>query len=109
MFKINPEPTFTNTVKVRVPDDAGFETQTFQATFKVISTYKAAEFDFGKGSEVTDFLRTVVVGVSDVADAHGTPLSDSEEMRDMLFGIPYVRPAFISSYFEGVSGAQLGN
>lgn len=109
MFIVDRKPTFTHTVKVQVPVDGGFDTQTFKAKFNVLPVDEVKNYDLKSGSASTEFLIRAVDSMSDLADANGEPLSYNDDVRDALLGLAYVRLALTRTYFEAVSGAQVGN
>jgi len=109
MFKIDPNPQFTHTVKIRVPVDGGFREDTLKATFRVIPTDEAKTFDLSEGSGSRDFLCRAIVNLDDIADAEGNPLPYNDALRDQLLNFQYVRVGLGRAYFEGVAGARTGN
>ncbi len=115
MFVYDPRPTFTHTVKVRVPVDGGFEDQDFKATFQVMPSDEVANYDLNKGEGsadilgATDFLKKIVVGMSDLIGKDEKPLPYNDQLRDALLRQLYVRNALVRTYFSAVSGAQAGN
>lgn len=109
MFVVDPNPTFTHVVKVKVPVDGGFKDQSFKATFNVIPTHEVGQYDLGDGEGSREFLQRAVTHMSDLVDKDGEALSYSDELRDTLLGQLYVRKALARTYFEAVAGAQAGN
>jgi len=109
MFVYDPRPTFTHTVKVRVPVNGGFEDQDFKATFAVMPTDEVKQYDLSIGDQSTDFLRKIVVGMTDLIGKDEQPVSYNDQVRDALIGQLYVRKALVRTYFEAVSGAASGN
>lgn len=109
MFIVDPNPTFTHVVKVKVPVDGGFEEQSFKATFNLIPAEEAAEYDLTNGAGSADFVRRAVAGMSDLVDKDNQPVTYNDKVRDLLLSQAYVRKALARTYFEAVSGAQSGN
>lgn len=109
MFVVDPKPTFSHTVKVQVPVDGGFKDQDFKATFAVVATDDIQNYDLSSGSGTKDFLRAAIVHMSELVDKNNDPISYNDEIRDLLLGQLYVRKALVRTYFDAVSGAQLGN
>ncbi|MBU0931322.1 MAG: hypothetical protein KJ585_04885 [Alphaproteobacteria bacterium] len=104
MFRVDPDPVFTHDVKVSVPVDGGFVPQTFKATFRLMSTNEVATFDLEDGGASTTFLRRVVIGMDEVVDSANEPLPYSDQLRDQLLDLPYVRVALARTYFSAISG-----
>lgn len=109
MFKIVTNPTFTHEVKVEVPGDGGFDTQSLKATYRVLPVDEAKTHDLGSADGSTAFLKAVIVRFDDLIGEDGKPVSYNEALRDRLIGLPYVRGPLAAGYFEGVGGAKRGN
>ncbi|MDT7533730.1 hypothetical protein OVY48_09870 [Sphingobium sp. SA2] len=109
MFVVDPNPTFTHPVKVKVPVDGGYEEQSFKVTFNVIPTDEVADFDLGNGEGSTAFLRRAVKHMDDLIGKDEKPVPYSDKLRDLLLGQLYVRKALARAYFDAMSGAQSGN
>ena len=110
MFKIAEERTFTHRVRVQVPVDGGHREEPFKVTYRVIEQAKVDDFDLAKTEDQDDFMRSVIVGMDDLADANGQPLPYSDDVRDQVIRIPYARLPLIRGYFEGIGrGARKGN
>lgn len=108
MFKVSPNPTFTHQVKVSVPIDGGYREQTFKATFRVIAA-DDDERDLNTAQGSTSFLKDAVVGMDDIVGEDDQPLSYSDELRDQLLRLPFVRAALARTYFQAVSKVAAGN
>jgi hypothetical protein len=108
MFVIDAAPTFTRTVDVKVPKGEGFETQSFQATFRVIEETEA-ETTIGDTEPVKDMLRARIVSMDDLADANGKKVPYSETVREQVLNLPYVRLALIAVYNRALFGEIAGN
>jgi hypothetical protein len=61
----------------------------------------------GEGS--TAFLREAIVGMADIADENGQPIVYSEDLRDQLIAVPYVRGAIARTYFTAIAKGVAGN
>lgn len=109
MFKIVEEPTFTHTVKVKVPIDGGYRDETCKATYRVISPELSDTYDLKTTDGSTEFLRAVLMKMDDIADAQGQPLEWSDEVRDQVLKLPYARAALAGAYFGALNGAKKGN
>ncbi len=109
MFVYDPRPTFTHTVKVRVPVDGGFEDQDFKATFEVLPTDEIKKYDLDDRDDSTAFLVRIVQGMDDLIGKDDQPVPYNHQVRDVLLRQLYVRKALVRTYFSAVSGAQAGN
>ncbi len=59
----------------------------------------------GESADV-DILHRVLRGMGGFKDHAGNPIPYSEEMRDKVLRIPYVRIAFINAYFQAAAGQK---
>ena len=109
MLKISTEPTFTHPVTARVPVDGGFREDKFTATFRVLATDKMDEFNLVTTKGQREFLAAAIVRLDELEDDEKRSIPYSDEVRDQVIRIPYVRTALAKAYFDGVSGAALGN
>ena len=109
MFKIVDNPHFTHKVIVQTPIDGGHREDTFRCRFKVISTEEIADFDLDTPLGTLAFLRAICMGVEDVADEAGAQIPYSDELRDQLLSISFVRLALVRTYFAAMSKARVGN
>lgn len=106
MFKLTTQKTVTWPVTVQIPQDGG---KTQKATFHVrVEVLPSDEFQaiYERGGNDEDLLRRVLVDWDGVADADGHPIPFSEEARDALIRIPYVRVALITAYMEMSQGRE---
>ena len=109
MFQIATKTTCKWPGTVLVPQDGGKRgKQTFTAEFALLPDERSRALRNGEISD-DDFLREVLVGWSGVADADGADLPFSDEARDRLIAIPYVRVALIEAYFDFVAGGRRKN
>ena len=108
-FKLISDPTFSRTVKIKVPVDGGFEDQSIKATFRVLSaeTIEKAELATGQGS--TKFLKDVLVKLDDIVGEDGQPVPYSDKLRDQIIQLPYVRRPLHDEFFAGIQGGGGGN
>lgn len=112
MFKLSTDPRFTHEVKVQVPVDGGFKEQSFKATFRVLplDQLKAdEEVDGDEAGYQETTLRKVVVGLDDLVDDADQPIAYSDEIRDRLIAVPYVRIALMQTYIRAVTKVKAGN
>jgi len=110
MFKVTNDPRFTHEVKVMVPVDGGHVEQSFKATFRVLQLDQLSD---GEGltaeEEQTQTLRKVICDLTDIEGDDGKALPYSEQLRDQMIGIPYVRIALMKTYLAAVTKARAGN
>lgn len=107
MFKIVSEPTFTIPVTVCVPVDGGHKDQTLKVKFAVVDVDELGEAAGLDGQQ--KLLRRVVRGLEDVVDDADKPLPYSDELRDQLIAVPYVRAAMLQSYLAAIGKTRVGN
>ena len=105
MFKINRNPTFSHKVKIRVPVDGGFADHEFTARFKHVpwSELSAVERD------PAEQLRRVWIGWDGIANENGEALSYSDEAREMLIDMMFIRVPVLKAYVDAVTGVKRGN
>lgn len=107
MFKIATEPKFTHTVRVMVPIDGGHAEQTMRVTFRVEDVDKLTGIQDEGGQRAV--LQRVVSHVDDLVDDAEQPVPYSDDLRDKLIGVPFVRIAMFLAYIEAVTKARQGN
>jgi len=106
-FRVNPNPTFTARVTVMVPSDSGHEKQDLTAKFGFRDDDEVPAITGRDGG--VEFLREVIVDLSDLVNEAGNPVAYTPELRDQLLKLPYFRTALIRAYFASINGAALGN
>jgi hypothetical protein len=94
---------------VNVPVDGGHREEVFKATFRVLDTDEAGTFDIGTPKGTTAFLRRAVIGLEDLQDEQKRPIAYSDELRERLIRIPFVRQALLNTYLDAVTKAKAGN
>ncbi|EAQ27519.1 hypothetical protein [Roseovarius sp. 217] len=109
MFKIDPTPTFTHRVEIKVPTDGGHDLQDLQVTFRVLPDDEIEAFDMRTTRGEREFLAAAVVGFDDVEDEKGKTLPYSHSLRDRLIGLAYVRVAMINAYYAALMGKRVKN
>lgn len=108
-FVVDLNPTFSHPVKVLVPVDGGHKEQQFRAKFRVMPVDEEAGFDLRTGSGSTEFLKKLVVEMSELVDASDQAVVYNDEVRDQLLRWPYVRAALTRTYYDAVGKAATGN
>lgn len=108
MFKIQKATSFQWPVQVNVPrDGGGFATHEFTAEYKMLEQSKIDLALEKFKNEDSDMLKEIVIGWNGVQDSDGNVLPYSDENRDTLLEIPYVRTALMKGFFEAVSGNKV--
>ncbi|TSD86022.1 hypothetical protein FFK22_024700 [Mycobacterium sp. KBS0706] len=106
---LDENPTFKHSVKAQKPIDGGFETVSFDATFRLLGHDELAQYDTATIAGTTQFLQAVVVGLGGIVGGDKQPIPYSDALRDRAINIPYARSALINAYFDGAKGGKLGN
>jgi len=109
MFNVVTVPTFSRTVKVKVPDGDGHLEQSFKAHFKVLPSDKTEGLDWSDTTGIKAFLREALISADDLVDDKEQPMSYSEEIREGLLNLPYVRVALLKTYSLAQIQETLGN
>ena len=109
MLRVTNDPTFTHDCTVQVPVDGGFREDRCKATFRVLPTDEVDEFDLATEAGTKDFLKAVLIKLDELEDEKKQPIPYSDEIRDQLLRVPYVRIALAQTYFGAVGKARLGN
>lgn len=109
MFNVIDDPIFTRTVEVKVPKAEGFETQTFEATFRAVGDEDSDGLEMSQIGEIKDLLRKRIVSFGDLADGTGEVIEYSEEIREKMISLSYVRLGLLASYNRALTEALTGN
>lgn len=109
MFRIAKDPKFRAEIKVNVPTEAGNETQSFTAIFRMMPDERHREAQFSNEDSVVEFLRDAIVSLDGLADDDERPLGYSAELRDRVLALPFARLALWMGYLREMSGARAGN
>lgn len=109
MFKLITDIKFTHRVPVMVPMGEGYDEQSLKVTYQVIGDDRLATFNTSDTEQMKAMLRVIVFAMDDVADADGQPMTYSDELREQLIDLPYVRMALVKGYYRGVYSSTLGN
>lgn len=107
MFILSENPRFTHAVKVMTPVDGGHKVEEFKATFLVVDVHSLGDTNSLDGQ--TELLQRVVVGLEDIVDDAKKPIPFSDEFRDRLIGIPYIRAGLVQTYLAAVIKSAVGN
>lgn len=106
MFKIEKAKTIKWPVAVNIPRDGGKTTKaTFNAEFNLLPQDELDTI-LRDGGNDQDIGCAVLTGWDGVAGDDGAPLSFSDEARDYLLKITYVRSAILAAYFQCASGRE---
>lgn len=109
MLKIVKNPVFTAPVKVTVPVEGGVRESTFTGRFRAVSVSEAESFNLMSSEGTSDYLRAILVGWDGIVDDDGQPISFSDETRNDLIDIPFIRTAILTTYNTAMLGAKRGN
>lgn len=107
MFTVTQDPQFTHDVKVQVPVDGGHKEETFKCRFRVIPVEELDDLLTVEGQKLA--LQRVIVSMSDLVDDQKEEVTYSDELRDQLIGVPYVRAGLLQTYRAAVVKARPGN
>lgn len=107
MFKVVAEPTFTVPVTVCVPVDGGHKDQTLKVKFRVVDVDELGEASGLEGQQ--KLLKRVVCGLEEVVGDDDQALDYSDELRDQLIAVPYVRAAMLQTYLAAIAKTKVGN
>ena len=120
MFVLTEGPiTVSRTVTIKKPvDGEAFKEEKFKATFEIIGQEEFQEIT-GVGSDLqavlahadTDkaLLRRVLVGWDGVNNEAKDPIEFSEDVRDNLIDINYVKVGLVRAYMEAMNGRKIKN
>jgi hypothetical protein len=108
-FKIAKSPEFTHKVAVQVPIDGGHKEETLKCRFRALSADEMSQHDLMTAEGTEAYLRAICVSFEDVVDEDGQPLEHSDQLKNTLLGIPFVRIALVRAYSAAMAKAKLGN
>ena len=102
MFKLTDVYEFDWPVTVKKPVDGGkFAAESFTVRFLMVPRARLVELARDGGF---DLLREVVVGWRDVNGEGDAAIAFTEEAREQLIAIPYVRAPLIDAYTDAIEG-----
>jgi hypothetical protein len=108
-FTVRKEHSFKHDVKVRIPTDGGYKTETFKGHFKVLPRDEAIALrDRDDADDDLAFISEVLIGWEGVTDEDEdkTPIEFNDEARDLLCGAPYVAVAVVQTYMNAILGGE---
>lgn len=109
MFKLVKNPEFSHAVKVSIPVDGGYSTQTFTARFRALTVSEAQGHDTMTLEGTNAYLRDVLVGLDGLVDDAGEAISYNDAVRDQVIDLPFCRIALLETYNAAMMGAKRGN
>ncbi len=107
MFKVTSEKQFTHTVKVMVPVDGGHVEQSLKATFRVLPVDQINDATTLESQK--ELMQRAIVKLDDLVGDDDQPLPYSDDLRDQLIEVPYLRLALAKAYAAAVLKARAGN
>lgn len=108
-IKLVAERKFTHRVKVQTPVDGGHKEETLKVTYRVLDAVAVEAFDLATTEGTTDFLREVISHLDDIVGEDNAPIPYSDELRDEVLKVPYIRAALGRGYFEAIGKGRKGN
>jgi len=118
MLAINDLPTFSRIVKVQVPVDGGFRSQSFEVNFRTVHMREMTAFNLATEKGMRGLLAAAVVAIREVCELvvdketgerKPTFIAHTEALFDLLVDIPFIRRAMAEAYFNAVSLPAAGN
>ena len=81
--------------------------QAFEGRFVVVSTHEATAMYDGRSIDDGDLgvLRQALIGWREMIDDNNATVPFSEEKRDQLLAVPFVRRAIADTYARAMNGA----
>ncbi len=107
MFKVVTRPKFRHSVPIMVPIDGGHAEQTMAVTYQVARDQDETQLNTSEG--MIEFLKDVVISVSDIVNEEDEPVPYNDALRDQLLSLPYVRVGWLRGYLAAVTKGRLGN
>ena len=107
MFKIEQETSYKWPVTVNIPKDGGkFTKATFTAEFSALPQDEIDNLlqDIREGDRDANFASRCLIGWSAVQDADGNELPYSDEAKEKLLKMTYVRNGVVTAFFDSISG-----
>lgn len=109
MFTLVDTLEFTHTIPVMVPVDGGFKEQSLKVRFRLHQDDAENAADLAKSDGMEAFLKRVIVSIDDVIDEAKKAMPYSDELRDQLISMSFVKIAMWNGYFAAVTKAKAGN
>lgn len=99
-------PEFEWPVVIDVPTNGGkFQKHRITAVFRTIPTERYEELlELPILEQDRNIARECLIGWKDVSDPDGNPVEFSDEARDRLLNLLYVRAAIVRAYADALSG-----
>jgi hypothetical protein len=106
MLKITARPQWTHNVTISVPVNGGFENQDCRVTYGL---FDEDSIEPTATPDPMVLLRGMVIRIDELADDDGKPLEWNDQVRDLVFKLPFVQTGLIRGYYRSVTGAREGN
>lgn len=110
-MKIVAERTFTRVVRVMVPTDKGHREETLNVKYRVVTSDRTDEiYKDGYTPEANNaFLAESVVSIDGLQDDAGQPIECTDDIREALLKLPFVRTAISKFYGDAIGKVAKGN
>ena len=108
-FKLTDSIEVNRTVTIHVPSDGtGFRRDTLEVRFRILNADESEALmeRMKNGRDDIELLNEVLIGLPNgVMGEDGERLEDSQELRDRLIAIPFVRISLVKAYNDAQMGA----
>ncbi|MEZ5752859.1 MAG: hypothetical protein R3D60_13145 [Paracoccaceae bacterium] len=105
MLKLSRNPEFSHKVKIRVPVDGGYADHEITARFRVVPWSELGSIEANPAEQ----LRRIWVGWDGIVDDDNAAIPFSDEARDRMIDMMFIRVPLLRAYVEAVGGAKRGN
>jgi len=111
-FTIRTDYEFDWDATIEQPEEGRHVRRTIRVRFRVLPEDEERQIvESGVPGVDRPLLQRVWVGwrEGDVLDADGGPVAFSEEVRDRMLALPYVRLGLVAAYYDAVAGRAVKN
>lgn len=95
-------------ITISEPVDGGFVDQKVSVKFKMLKQDRIDEIIKDEAEEDADILDDVLIGWGEQSfkDEQGNNLLFSQENKDLILSVPFVRTALVKGFFASIAGKQ---
>lgn len=95
-------------ITISEPVDGGFSDQKVRVKFKMLKQERIDEIIKNEAEEDADILDEVLVGWDEQSfkDEQGNNLVFSQENKDLVLSVPFVRTAMVKGFFASIAGKK---